>query len=121
MLFHRFPDFVLLIPRNMPRASSTGYPLRPRIIHSTLGEIPPLNGDKVLLWFPQIKASNSKSLTKKWSGPFVITSVIGNLSYRIQYGTRSPIVVNAKRLKAYHPPTKWNWVIPHTQSFAHTG
>eukprot|EP01041_Mallomonas_annulata_P000487 gene487-915_t len=64
-------------------------------------------GDKVLLWVPQIKVSNSKSLTRKWSGPFVITSVIGNLSYRIQYGTRGPTVVNAKRLKAYHPPTKW--------------
>ena len=72
-------------------------------------------GDTVWLHNPQKKKGYSPKLQRPWEGPYIVTSRLSDVTYRIQKGAKTkPRVVHYNRLKPYcgeNPPT---WFQPRT-------
>ena len=59
-------------------------------------------GDPVWLHNPRHKKGRTPKLHRPWEGPYLVTSGLDDLIYRIQKGPRSkPMVVPVDRLKKY--------------------
>ena len=68
-------------------------------------------GDPVWLHKPRQKKPRTLKLPKPWEGPYLVTSRLDDLIYRIQKGPRSkPIVVHVNRLKNYQGNSFDNWL-----------
>ena len=68
-------------------------------------------GDFVWLFRNARKPGVSRKLALPWDGPYLITSVLGDVVYRIQKTQRSkPMVVHNDRLKCYQGVTLKSWL-----------
>ena len=68
-------------------------------------------GDPVWLHNPRRKKGRTPKLQRPWEGPYLVTSCIDDLVYRIQKGPRSkPMVVHVDRLKKYQGNSFDNWL-----------
>jgi hypothetical protein len=64
----------------------------------------------VWLFNTQRKANLSKKLMLPWEGPYLVVTVLSDVTFRIQKTARSkPRVVHADRLKPYEGPTLEPW------------
>jgi hypothetical protein len=66
-------------------------------------------GDKVYVYVPQVKKSNTKKLTLRWHGPYKIIRKIGPVTYHVSpVGTRKAIskAVHVSRMKPYLDPAE---------------
>ncbi|XP_071481152.1 uncharacterized protein [Diadema antillarum] len=70
-------------------------------------------GDWVWLSGIQRKRGVCPKLMYKWSGPYLVTTKLSDVIYRIQESSRSkPKVVHLDRLKEYTGPPMRNWLQP---------
>ena len=68
-------------------------------------------GDPVWLHNPRRKKGRTPKLQRPWEGPYLVTSRLDDLIYRIQKGPRSkPMVVHVDRLKKYQGDSFDNWL-----------
>ena len=68
-------------------------------------------GDPVWLHNPRRKKGRTPKLQRPWEGPYLVTSRIDDLIYRIQKGPRSkPMVVHVDQLKKYRGNSFNNWL-----------
>ena len=68
-------------------------------------------GDPVWLHNPRRKKGRTPKLQRPWEGPYLVTSHLDDLIYRIQKGPRSkPMVVHVDRLKKYQGNSFDNWL-----------
>ena len=68
-------------------------------------------GDPVWLHNPKRKKGRTPKLQRPWEGPYLVTSRLDDLIYRIQKGPRSrPMVVHVDRLKKYRGNSFDNWL-----------
>ena len=68
-------------------------------------------GDPVWLHNPRRKKGRTPKLQRPWEGPYLVTSRLDDLIYRIQKGPRSkPMVVHVDRLKKYKGDSFDNWL-----------
>ena len=68
-------------------------------------------GDPVLLQNPRHKKGRTPKLKRPWEGPYLVTSHLDDLVYRIQKGPRSkPMIVHVDRLKKYLGNSFDNWL-----------
>lgn len=66
-------------------------------------------GDRVYVYIPQVKKSNTKKLTLRWHGPYKITSKIGPVTYHVvSEGAQKDIhrAVHVSRMKPYLNPVE---------------
>ena len=75
-------------------------------------------GDPVWLHNRRRKKGRTPKLQRPWEGPYLVTSRLDDLIYRIQKGPRSgPMVVHVDRLKKYQGNSFDNWLAePKTTS-----
>ena len=67
-------------------------------------------GQFVWLFNSQRKQKMSKKLTLPWDGPYLIVTVVSDVTYRVQKTVRSkPRVVHSDRLKPYEGPQLEPW------------
>ena len=68
-------------------------------------------GDPVWLYDPTRKKGRSPKLQRPWKGPYIVTSRLDDLVYRIQMSPRAKSkVVHIDRLKAYQGDDAPNWM-----------
>ena len=68
-------------------------------------------GDPVWLHNPSRKKGRTPKFQRPWEGPYLVTSRLDDLIYRIQRGPRSrPKVVHVDRLKQYQGHSFVNWL-----------
>ena len=68
-------------------------------------------GDPVWLPNPRLTKGRTPKLQKPWEGPYLVTSSLDDLVYRIQKGPRSkPMDVHVDRLKKYQGNNFDNWL-----------
>lgn len=68
-------------------------------------------GDPIWVHNPRRKKVRTPKLQRPWEGPYLVTSCLDDLVYRIQKGPRSkPMVVHVDRLKKYQGNSFDNWL-----------
>ena len=79
-------------------------------------------GDKVWLYNPRRKKGLSPKLQSPWEGPYDVSEVLSDVTYRIRRGSRSrPRVVHVDRLWAYHGAGEYSWGADGSQEKAEDG
>ena len=77
-------------------------------------------GDAVWLHNPKRKRGISPKLQRPWEGPYLVTTRISDVVYRIQRTTKAkPKVVHYDRLKPYTGNDHPTWLLPPTRSDQH--
>ena len=79
-------------------------------------------GDKVWLHNPRRKKGLSSELQSPWEGPYDVSEVLSDVTYRIRRGLRSrPRVVHVDRLWAHHGAEEYSWGDERPQEEAEDG